>query len=370
MTATTAGSAQVILPTGHGATPAPAAEPGKSREESAPDLFQEIEPTRAADAAAPGDAVIKEEPTTLDQLHRFAKGGFLFALLDSTDQILVPYKAKLLGPSKAISLFSGTAKEQYWAIAPYLFQVDAEILEWLVAELWKEPWGIFALSKSNFEELRLHFKKFLLVQLPDGKVWFFRYYDPRILKTYLPVCQPWELQKFFGPVRAFATGGGKEEKPPVLQSAGRLASSSPPSQQEGMYWRIRPEQHKEFDLTAEKSFVDRCIKFLQEKLPAQSNSLPPKILRERVEAGITHARSYGVTWQSSLLMFVTLMFEIGPNFDRHSSIQPLLRDKSRRPDVRIKHIVNNVSSEDWKRVSEQTNQSFWDTLVRSTTRAR
>ncbi len=324
-----------------------------------PDLFQELQPAGASANAASGDAVIKEEPTSVDQLRRFAAGGYLFALMDSTDQILVPHMAKQLGPAKAISLFTGTAKEQYWQVAPYLFQMDPDLLDWTVAKLWKEPWGIFALSKSNFEDLRLHFKKFLLAQLPDGKVWFFRYYDPRILKTYLPVCQPWELQKFFGPIRAFAVAGGEEEKPTVLQGQkpGLFGPASPPDPREGVYWKIRPEQHKEFDRAAENSFVGRCIEFLKEKLPDQVGSLPPEILQQGVEDGIVKAKKYGMTWQSSLLTFVTLMFEVGPKFDQHPIISRILTDPRFPPNERTKRLFQHLNESDWRIVRGTSGRS-------------
>jgi hypothetical protein len=329
------------------------------------------DPVTASDVSSNSSAAIKEEPTSLDQLHRFASNGYLFALLDATDQILVPHKAKLLGPTKAVSLFTGTANEWYWAVAPYLFQVDSELLDWIAEKLWKEPWGIFAMSKANLEDLRLHFKKFLMVNLPDGKQWLFRYYDPRILQAYLPTCEPWELQKFFGPVRAFATADTEEQNLMTLAGTPQGVSEQPkPNPEAGMFWTIRPEQYHAFNQAAEENFVDRSIKFLQDKLPDQVNSLAHDLLRKRVEAGLAHARSYGVTWRSSLLMFLTLMFEVSPNFDHHGLVQPLLRDQALVPDQRIKKIVGNLSGENWRQVAQEADQSAWDTLLRSANRAR
>lgn len=364
---TTSGQVQSGLSLG--AHPDRVAEPV---EKFAPDLFQKMPPAQAAGTPLTGPAAaIKEELTSLDHLHRFAASGYLFALLDATDQILVPHKAKILGPSKAVSLFSGTANEWHWAVAPYLFQVDSDLLNWIAEKLWKEPWGIFAMSNATMEELRLHFKKFLMVKLPDGKQWLFRYYDPRILQAYLPTCEPWELQKFFGPVRAFATADGDEKKLMMGPGPSQALTEQPRSDaQAGIFWTIRPEQYQAFTQAAEESFVDRSIKFLKEKLPDQVNSLPPEVLRERVEAGIAYARTYGVKWRSSLLMFVTLMFEVSPNFDRHALIQPMLQDQELGPDNRIKKIVNDLSRENWRQIAQGADQDAWGRLVRSTSRAR
>ena len=328
-------------------------------------------PVTASDAPGHSSAAIKEEPASLDQLRRFATSGYLFALLDATDQILVPHKAKLLGPAKAVSLFTGTANEWYWAVAPYLFHVDSELLDWIAEKLWKEPWGIFAMSKATLEDLRLHFKKFLMVQLPDGKPWLFRYYDPRILQVYLPTCEPWELQKFFGPVRAFATADNDEQKLMMPQGRAQGMPDQPRSDsQSGILWTIRSEQQKEFTRAAERSFVDRSINFLQDKLPAKVSPLPPRLLRQRVEAGFARAKQYGVGWESSLLMFVSLMFEFGPNFDRHPLVQAYLRDQRVQPDHRVKRVVNDLTPEDWAKVANLADEGAWENLTESLNRAR
>lgn len=323
-----------------------------------PALSDPLDEMNARQPAATAGAAIKEEPTSLDQLRRFASGGYLYALIDATDQTLVPYRARQLGPGKAISLFSGTAKEQYWQVAPYLFHLDPELLDWTIAKLWKEPWGIFIITKATFEDIRVHLKKFLLAQLPDGKVWYFRYYDPRILKAYLPACNPWELQKFFGPIRAFAIAGGEQEKPTMVQG---LNNPLPPTLQPEatVWWKIRPEQHKEFNKAAEKSFIERCIQFLRAKLPDEVAVLPTDVLQYRVELGVARARTYGITWRSSLLTFVTLMFEVGPYFDRHSRIREIFADFRLHPNEKPSWLFKMLDAQQWQSVREIGRSGPW-----------
>jgi hypothetical protein len=52
-----------------------------------------------------------------------------------------------------------------------------------------------------------------MVENPDGKEVFFRFYDPRILRRFLPVCTPAETRQFFGPVMQFWV---EDEKPEFL----------------------------------------------------------------------------------------------------------------------------------------------------------
>ena len=130
--------------------------------------------------------------------------GSLFAILDACDEPRVPAMVKILG-DQAVSLYRGRADEEHWAIAPYLVQVESKLLEWILDELTGTPWGIFISSATNLESLRKHFRRFLMVKGPDGNELYFRYYDPRVLPTFLKSSNAEETKKFFGPVNTYMT---------------------------------------------------------------------------------------------------------------------------------------------------------------------
>src|SRR5437763_1733607 len=95
---------------------------------------------------------------------------------------------KQLGAERAISLYRGTAEEKYPAIAPYLVHVDEPTFDWIAADLWKSPWGIFVYSQSTIEPLRTHFRRYLTVKGTDQKKYLLRFYDPRVLPQFLKSC--------------------------------------------------------------------------------------------------------------------------------------------------------------------------------------
>ena len=128
----------------------------------------------------------------------------LFAILDACDEPRVPDKVQELGNDLAVSLYRGAAQRDYWSIAPYLVIVDEPVLDWIVENLWKDPWGIFAVADASLEDMRKHFRKFLLVEGPEGDELYFRYYDPRVLPTYLATCVVEEVGEFFGDLECFA----------------------------------------------------------------------------------------------------------------------------------------------------------------------
>ena len=132
-----------------------------------------------------------------------AERGALHAVLDACDEPRVVDKVRALGPGLAVSLYRGAAEFDLAAIAPYLVQVTPDVLQWLTATIWTDPWGIFAISEAPIDTLRTHFRKFLLVDAPDGDAWYFRFYDPRVLARWLPACDEAQLGEFFGPVSSY-----------------------------------------------------------------------------------------------------------------------------------------------------------------------
>jgi hypothetical protein len=141
----------------------------------------------------------------LQDLDQYARGeaGTLFAILDACDEPRVPEKAKELGEDRAVSLYRGWAEQDYWAIAPYLVQVDETMLKWIVENLWNDPWGVFATTSVGLDALRTHFRRFLKIRSPDGQELYFRFYDPRVLLSFVESSNENDVAGFFGPIEAF-----------------------------------------------------------------------------------------------------------------------------------------------------------------------
>lgn len=128
----------------------------------------------------------------------------LFALLDASRE---PSVLKVIYESKEEfqSLFEGPQGAQLAHFAPYLIRIPqkAPLIDTLAQQAWSKSWGIFVTCDLPLKELRTHFRHFLNVKLPDGKQVYFRYYDPRVLRLFLPTCLPDEINQFFGPAKQF-----------------------------------------------------------------------------------------------------------------------------------------------------------------------
>jgi Domain of unknown function (DUF4123) len=146
--------------------------------------------------------LITSAVASVAELRQVAARGGLCAILDACDEPRVPIRVAALG-SDAAPLYQGKAQEELWAIAPYLVRVDPDALMWITESLWTDPWGVFVISDAPLEAVRTHFRRFLLVDAPDGGQWYFRFYDPRVLAKFLPTCDAAQVTDFFGPVEAF-----------------------------------------------------------------------------------------------------------------------------------------------------------------------
>lgn len=132
----------------------------------------------------------------------------VYAVLDTArdDQVL-PY---LLGAAVEYqNLYDGQRGEELIDVAPYLvaFPPDGSALQELLALGWGRSWGVFLTADVPLRDLRRHLRRFLRVKVEGAGVRIFRFYDPRVLRVYLPTCTPEEVAEFFGPITSYMTEG-------------------------------------------------------------------------------------------------------------------------------------------------------------------
>lgn len=128
----------------------------------------------------------------------------IYAILDTArDEVI--YAKMVVSDIESVCLYEGEEARQLEDVAPYLIRLHREdvFTEWLFNKGWGNSWGIFLKSSASMEELVRHFRKLLVVQDEEGTVMNFRYYDPRVLRVYLPTCNEGELGYVFGAVERY-----------------------------------------------------------------------------------------------------------------------------------------------------------------------
>lgn len=145
----------------------------------------------------------------------------LFALFDAARDSRV---LEVLNSSDAEwqSLYAGVRGLELAPFGPFLVALPftSPLLETLVREGWDRSWGVYLTSRKSFSEIHKHFRRFLMVELEDGQEAYFRFYDPRVMRTFLPTCTAEESKDFFGPVSSYLV---EAEQPGLLLKFARGA---------------------------------------------------------------------------------------------------------------------------------------------------
>jgi hypothetical protein len=109
--------------------------------------------------------------------------------------------------SRMECLFTGNLATELADVAPYLGQLKSFSTEVAktVEDLLARHIGTLILpevspnegTSTTFSQLHLHFRKFNMVNGPDNKQLFFRYYDPRVIMNVLSVLNKDQIEEFF-----------------------------------------------------------------------------------------------------------------------------------------------------------------------------
>ena len=129
-----------------------------------------------------------------------------FAVVDGAADPAVGELLKM-GGVRYESLYEGEGAAETAPFGPFLVLLrDGEgLLRQIVGRGWGKGWGVFLRTGSGFEEVRRHLRRSLMVRAEDGRQMLFRFYDPRVLRLFLPTCEAAQRAEFFGPIVHFVT---------------------------------------------------------------------------------------------------------------------------------------------------------------------
>lgn len=114
------------------------------------------------------------------------------SVLDWLNDVRLPYQC----------LFQGEKAKTLAEEAPYLvhFGQDTGALRKLVETHHDGAAVTYLVSDAPFYVMRRHLRRIQMVQTDDDETLFFRYYDPRIARVFLPTCDEVQIRWMFGEV--------------------------------------------------------------------------------------------------------------------------------------------------------------------------
>lgn len=139
-----------------------------------------------------------------------AARGRLFAVLDAArDDRIAELLRESIDASR--SLYEGVEGEALADVAPYLVELStgSALLQKLIVEGWGRRWGVFLSGDLSFDALRRHLRRSVfVVDEETAERLYFRFYDPGVLREYLPTCTAAELLDFMGDIASVFVEGG------------------------------------------------------------------------------------------------------------------------------------------------------------------
>jgi hypothetical protein len=138
--------------------------------------------------------------------------SIIYVILDAAvDEVI--YSKIVASDIEVACLYDGDDARQLEDVAPYLVKLykDDPFTDWVLENGWGKHWGIFLESFASLEELKFHFREFIVAVDEKGKQMYFRYYDPRVFRVYLPTCNRDELNLIFRKVNRFLVESDKKE---------------------------------------------------------------------------------------------------------------------------------------------------------------
>jgi hypothetical protein len=250
------------------------------------------------------------------------------------------------------SLFATPLPPQLEPVSPYLVPLDHDDKKTrkLLSNAWGDNWGVFLRCDTSQERLRRHLRSFVSVRDPAGRRLLFRYYDPRILRTYLPTCTRGELEYVFGPIDSFwaesrnpdhllefgfergklvqrtislEEGAPRPDASAGFDEAARIASDKPFAM-----LTIRHAQMEAFSQAGSRHYEDAMATHLKERFRQAEFTRQPDTLRDFVCQGIQAAASYGVADHFDVRRFLEFRAEYGPSFDTMPWAAKILHDRT------------------------------------------
>jgi hypothetical protein len=180
-------------------------------------------------------------------------------------------------------------------------------------------WGLQFRSALPIDRLRLHFKKFLTARLPGGERILFRFYDPRVFRTYMRAASAEERRPWFEGVSLYSVEGEQPGGRHVFSLiGGRLYDSA-----KAVAWDAQHRLGTDHDRTGSAQKRGNMLRISEQVVRQFQDSHREKLAREMADGLCRQTSRYDEGFRGFCLRTASDFIEAG--FDEPASLEGAFR---------------------------------------------
>jgi hypothetical protein len=291
--------------------------------------------------------------------------GRIYAVLDGARD---PRVARLVAGGSAPSwcLYRGNFPQTLADVAPHLLHLRPghDYADTFFRVGWRNLWGILLAAAAPQPQIYRQLRRFLRVRTEEGRVLVFRYYDPRILRRYLPTCTAAEMERFFGPIAALVAEANDEAQFHLFRrsEAGfehllvegdappRVVQTWPRAEAAALRGPVvvRGAQLEALADPTARAYEDGMVAWIADAFPAHFERRDEEGVRALVRRGLGVARTYRLTRNADVTGLLSLMLLLGEDFEtreKYRWIGDLLRSDTVASTDKIKTILAQLAAD-------------------------
>lgn len=123
--------------------------------------------------------------------------------------------------------------------------------------------------------------------------------------------------------------------------------------------KIRDKQLDALSVKDPAKLIDFIVESLRRDSPEFVADQHPNMLQEMVRNGVQRAQTHGFEAPEDLLTFVTVMFQVAPNFDEHEILRSVLDDPNIPTEKRFDVLCDPRFDLAWKEASDRYDDDAW-----------
>jgi len=255
-----------------------------------------------------------------------ASDGEIFAVVDTARD---PAIIELLRKNGELveELYTGPRGERLTSATPHIASVrrGSRLLRRLVRHGWGKGWGMYVLSDRPFASIRDHLRGLLVIPTGAGEGLSFRFFDPSILRSFLPSLSPEQARCFFGPVASIALEAQGSRLILRFAAPAAVVTAEGAGDAEaalGAVLTLDRAQIEALDRAQIELFIDRMEGVLRRDYARELSAWAAggADLRGAICDGMTRAAGYGVEREEDIERYIKLMAILGPKFDEDATL--------------------------------------------------